>query len=159
MSRKAGYKHSEETKKKLRQKRTPMSPTARKHLSELRKGKAAPWKAGENNPNWKGGVSKQKDYINRIHREAHARRKLTVLMFYGGNPPKCACCGEGTIQFLAIDHVNGGGNQHRKQSGIKGGGIYMWLIRNGFPEGYQVLCHNCNCAKGFFGKCPHEQAK
>lgn len=22
--------------------------------------------------------------------------------------------------------------------------------------GGKLLCHNCNCAKGFYGKCPHE---
>jgi hypothetical protein len=33
------------------------------------------------------------------------------------------------------------------------------VIQNNFPEGFQILCHNCNFAKGFprnNGKCPHE---
>ena len=34
--------------------------------------------------------------------------------------------------------------------------IYRYLKIRGFPPGYQVLCHNCNQAKGFYGKCPHQ---
>ena len=36
------------------------------------------------------------------------------------------------------------------------------MARNGYPwekypPGYQVLCHNCNLAKGFYGSCPHQK--
>ena len=31
---------------------------------------------------------------------------------------------------------------------------FLWLIKNDFPPGYQVLCFNCNYAKTAFGKCP-----
>ncbi len=77
-----------------------------------------------------------------------------MLVHYGGNPPTCKCCGESQIEFLSIDHVNGGGNQHRKELGH---GVHFdkWLIDNGYPEGFQVLCHNCNLAKGYYGYCPH----
>lgn len=37
-----------------------------------------------------------------------------------------------------------------------------WIIRNDFPDGFQVLCHNCNFAKGKKGNnnmCPHEKAR
>lgn len=55
--------------------------------------------------------------------------------------------------FLAIDHIDGGGTQHRKSTGSK----YMmsWLKVHNYPPGFQTLCHNCNMAKGFYGKCPH----
>ena len=33
-----------------------------------------------------------------------ARRK--ILEHYGGNPPKCACCGEAQYFFLTLDHMN-----------------------------------------------------
>jgi hypothetical protein len=33
--------------------------------------------------------------------------------------------------------------------------MYAYLIRNNFPEGYRVLCHNCNQSLGYFGYCPH----
>lgn len=81
------------------------------------------------------------------------KKRLQVLIHYSSNPPQCKCCNENIIQFLSIDHINGGGNKHRKESKI--GYIYSWLIKNNFPEGFQVLCHNCNMAKGYYGECPH----
>lgn len=83
-----------------------------------------------------------------------------VLDHYGN---KCTCCGETIPEFLSIDHINGGGNGHRKSleaNGMKkhhGTGFYKWLIDNEYPEGFQLLCHNCNFAKGHYGKCPHEE--
>ena len=52
---------------------------------------------------------------NQQSRETYARLRLEVLAYYSPRGvPECTCCGEQTIQFLAIDHVNGGGRQHRK---------------------------------------------
>ena len=85
-----------------------------------------------------------------------AKRKedrLIVLNHYSNNLLQCNCCNTKVIEFLAIDHINGGGSQHRK---IHKGNIYRWLIKNNFPEGYQILCHNCNQAKGYYGECPHK---
>lgn len=85
------------------------------------------------------------------------RLRLATLTAYGG---KCACCGESRNEFLAIDHVNGGGNEHRRSlstnpRGGAGQTTYRWLRRAGYPPGFQVLCHNCNMARGFYGHCPH----
>ena len=83
--------------------------------------------------------------------------RILCLEHYGGIPPACACCKEKEIKFLSIDHITGGGNLHRRnitKTG-KGGNMSYWLKRNNFPEGFQVLCHNCNMAKGFYGFCPH----
>jgi len=71
---------------------------------------------------------------------------------------KCACCGEWRLEFLTLDHIDGGGNQHRK-SGMTGRKFYLWLKREGFPPGYRVLCMNCNCSIGFYGYCPHQKEK
>lgn len=82
------------------------------------------------------------------------KSKLEVLKNYG---EKCACCGEGEIEFLTIDHIEGGGGLHRKK--LRDSGefhIYRWLKKNHWPKGYRVLCLNCNGARGFFGYCPHE---
>lgn len=76
-----------------------------------------------------------------------------VLAAYGG---RCACCGESTFEFLSIDHVNNDGAQHRRQVG-QSSAVYRWLKKNGYPEGFQVLCFNCNMAKQFFGQCPHQR--
>ena len=86
-------------------------------------------------------------------KEKHHALRLRCLRHYGGDIPVCACCKEAHLEFLAIDHINGGGNQHRRENGEN---LYRWLRKNGFPEGYRVLCHNCNMAIGLYGKCPHE---
>lgn len=80
-------------------------------------------------------------------REYSKRLREEILNQYGN---KCVCCGEDKKQFLAIDHINGGGNEHRRN--IKTN-IYKWLKINNFPSGFQILCHNCNMARGFYGYC------
>ncbi len=87
------------------------------------------------------------------------RLKNQVFEHYG---KKCACCGETEIKFLTIDHVNGGGNKHRKeiQSGRTNGGTqtYAWLINNNFPSDFQTLCMNCNWGRAHNnGVCPHRR--
>lgn len=81
--------------------------------------------------------------------------RLEVLVHYGGNPPKCVCCGETLYKFLSIDHINGGGHKERLKYGMGSRGLYIHL-RNEFPDGYQVLCMNCNWGKRMNnGVCPH----
>lgn len=84
--------------------------------------------------------------------------RVRVLQYYSAPIPFCACCGEKEVKFLSIDHIEGGGTSHRKHLGKsegKKGNIVLWIIRNNFPPGFQILCHNCNCAKGYYGACPH----
>ncbi len=88
--------------------------------------------------------------------EYNRSTKLEVFSHYGTT---CACCGESRQEFLAIDHINGGGRQHSLEIGKSGTGFYSWLKQQGYPEGYRVLCHNCNMSWGFFGYCPHEEAE
>lgn len=81
--------------------------------------------------------------------------RLEVLKKYGGNSPKCACCGETEIKFLTIDHIKNDGAKHRKEIGR--GKLYQWLYKNKYmPDRFQVLCFNCNCSKYYYGKCPHQ---
>lgn len=86
-------------------------------------------------------------------RERYVRLRDRVLAHYGS---RCVCCGETTKEFLALDHKNGNGQKHRKELG--GGAIkmYRWVVKNGFPDIFQVLCHNCNMAFGCCGYCPHQ---
>lgn len=84
--------------------------------------------------------------------------RLAVLKAYAGGTPVCACCAEQRIEFLAIDHIEGGGKKERDATRTGGLGFYRLLRAKGFPPGYQVLCHNCNLAKGFYGRCPHQAA-
>ncbi len=83
---------------------------------------------------------------------ANLRRE--VIFHYGG---KCACCGETQFEFLTMDHVNGEGSIQRTRTGKdpSGSRLYRYLKRNGFPEGYRVLCANCNMAMSIHGQCPH----
>ena len=89
----------------------------------------------------------------RILREGREER-LEVVKAYGG---KCICCGETEIKFLALDHKNNDGARHRKEIGLWGGKMYRWAKKNNYPNLLQVLCHNCNLAKAFHGKCPHQK--
>lgn len=73
------------------------------------------------------------------------------LKEYGG---KCACCGESKPEFLTLDHINGRGPEEK----TTGMGIWYWLKLKGWPkDNYQILCWNCNCAKGVYGQCPHKK--
>lgn len=98
---------------------------------------------------------------NQNKRNAIRRKELKseVMTHYSDGEPSCACCGEKTIEFLAIDHIDGSGNKHRKSLGlVSGSKFYSYLKNEGYPTGYQVLCHNCNMAKGSYGYCPHQIA-
>lgn len=88
------------------------------------------------------------------------RERLTnaAMEHYSGAQPRCACCGETERDFLVMDHVEGHGNEHRRKTfgRIQGGWqFYKWLVKEGFPQGFQVLCYNCNASKGKHGKCVH----
>jgi hypothetical protein len=95
---------------------------------------------------------------------ARARRqetKLEAFNAYGG--PTCVCCGESRMEFLSLDHVNDDGAAHRRSISVgqDGRGVQLakWCKQNGYPPGFQVLCFNCNFAKGHFDECPHERER
>ena len=92
----------------------------------------------------------------RLTKEFKQRNKLKCFEAYGG--PQCSCCGETTIEFLTIDHLNDNGAEHRREIGMEGQGghrFYGWLKKHNYPPGYQVLCHNCQWGKRLCGVCPH----
>jgi hypothetical protein len=83
--------------------------------------------------------------------------KSEVIQHYGG---KCQCpggCAVSDPDFLTIDHILGDGAKHRKETGLVGSAIYSWLKRRCFPEGFRLLCWNCNVSRYQFGSCPHER--
>ena len=86
----------------------------------------------------------QKRY-NKAHGKLHRREtKIEVLSHYSNGSPRCAKCGEARLAALSIDHINDDGAEHRRQ--IKSFS-YWWLKREGYPEGFQVLCMNCQWIK------------
>lgn len=84
--------------------------------------------------------------ISSSSKKQYRNLKNEVLIHYGGNPPKCNYCGESHIEFLEIDHILNNGVKDRKLHG-HGTTFYFWLRKSNFPEGYQVLCSNCNFLK------------
>lgn len=97
---------------------------------------------------------KRKFKENNTSYKSKQRVKNEVIQYYGG---KCACCGESELIFLNIDHINQDGAEHRRKQPEASGGarFYYWLKKNNFPEGYRVLCFNCNFAIYHLGECPH----
>lgn len=87
----------------------------------------------------------QNDYLKRL--------KLKILKHYGGNPPMCACCNEKEIKFLTIDHMLK--KEKYGKNYCSGTSLTIMLNKENFPEGFQVLCFNCNLSKGIYGVCPH----
>jgi hypothetical protein len=76
------------------------------------------------------------------------RVKLEVLTHYSAlGYLSCGCCGEVNLDKLCIDHIQGGGMVHRKSLGVWSSGFYLWLKQQGYPEGYQTLCLDCNKKK------------
>ena len=90
-------------------------------------------------------------------RRVYANARAAVFDRYGR---VCACPGCGATERLTIDHVNGDGRAHRAKVGRDPGKMYRWLIRHGFPEGFQTLCLRCNQSKGTGLRCrlDHGQA-
>lgn len=82
--------------------------------------------------------------------------RIKVFDYYGST---CNCCGETNKMFLTIDHVNNDGNIHRHPGGRRISGVHLYriIVRDSYPDGYQVLCMNCNYGKHVNGGvCPHE---
>lgn len=104
------------------------------------------------------------DLKNKVYHEKHRDERLAyfsskrenkkqkVLQHYSkSKTPFCNCCGSVIKEFLTIDHINGNGNKHRIKSGKD---MYHILHKENYPKGFQVLCMNCNFAKGVSSKCP-----
>ena len=83
---------------------------------------------------------------------------LECIYYYSYGTMECTCCGESILEFLTIDHMYGKGRKQKNSLHRWGRAFYLWLIKNNFPEGYQVLCYNCNCGRAKNnGICPHKR--
>lgn len=102
---------------------------------------------------WQKGEGREKHNTNCL--SSYYRSQHEAIMAYGGY--KCNCCGETNPLFLSIDHVNNDGTEHRQSFQSHGTGLYRWLKHHGYPEGFQILCMNCNFGKRRnHGVCPHK---
>lgn len=71
--------------------------------------------------------------------------KRSAFEAYGG--ARCKLCGENKIDRLALDHVANNGHADRSATKRSGTKLYSFLKTQGWPPGFQVLCHNCNILK------------
>lgn len=80
---------------------------------------------------------------NQRNKDANKKLRMEVLQHYS---PSLCCelCGEDHYEFLALDHIDGDGNTHRKACGNRQSTLYMDIKLRGFPKKFRVLCHNCN---------------
>ena len=99
---------------------------------------------------WQNATPLERNALMEKNKLQRRRRRLRlrdqILDAYGH---ACACCGETTREFLAIDHVNNDGHKDRREdsSDIR---RFQKIIADGFPDRFQLLCHNCHHAKTFY---------
>ena len=103
---------------------------------------------------WANASEEEKEKRRDRYRKWFSGLKNGVFDHYGR---VCACCGEDSLEFLTVDHIQGGGRKHRKELGDKSYSIYKWLKENNYPDTFRILCMNCNFSFGQFGYCPHNK--
>jgi len=91
-------------------------------------------------------------------KKSQQKVRLKVIEHYSQGKMCCACCDESIIRFLTIDHIDNDGYKYKfKGEAHSSHRLWYFLIKHNFPDGYQVLCFNCNLGKsGNKGTCPHE---
>jgi hypothetical protein len=98
--------------------------------------------------------------LNKQANERNRKIKIKVLEYYSNGELKCAnpyhIHNEVIINptLLTIDHINGDGYKEKGKHGrrIGGSAFYRKLLRQNFPDGFQVLCWNCQAYKREFNQ-------
>jgi hypothetical protein len=122
----------------------------RKYQEEWRKSHVTQVKEYRNKAESHRPIRKDTEIRRTAHQRKLIRAKLKVFETYG---KKCVWCGEDRFELLCIDHIHNDGSIHRRE--LRGSNIYEWLENQPYqPERFQVLCHNCNSAKAYFGILP-----
>lgn len=93
-------------------------------------------------------------YINRFRdhpaqkliktNKARNMKKIKAMKYYGGL--RCVKCGITDFDVLCFDHINNDGHIDREFEGKKYNVVNVVSKRN-YPEGFQILCYNCNNKK------------
>lgn len=121
---------------------------ARRHLKENPAARERQREYQRNHPESQRAAERRYQEANRekITMRLAGKRQAARDVVFDHYGRACACCG--STENLSIDHVNGDGDAHRTRLRIyTGSDTYRWLIKNGFPEGFQTLCLPCNASK------------
>ena len=85
-----------------------------------------------------------KEYARTYAEERTRSLRYQILSHYSGSDqPYCNKCGFDDIRGLCVDHINNDGCKDKRANQT----LHLWMIKNNYPEGYQVLCANCNTIK------------
>jgi len=83
------------------------------------------------------------EYTNNIRRNI----KRECFEKYSDGDVKCSVCGIDDFDVLTLDHINGGGRKMARLiglgNGVGGYRLYLYLKRNNYPDGFRILCFNC----------------
>ncbi|KKM82130.1 hypothetical protein LCGC14_1322790 [marine sediment metagenome] len=146
--------HNKEYRKKNKERIREVNKRYREKLGEVFKERAREYARGwrKRHPEKSRQVVLNYALKNKVkvreRRQASARKlKIEVLTHYAGDILGCVTCGESRLACLSIDHIAGGGYQERKNANKNGTRLYQWLKSEGYPEGYQTLCMNCQFIK------------
>ena len=155
-------KYRESSKGKLKEKaynQTPEAKAKHKAYSQTPERKAIA-KAYSQRPDVMKSKREQYYYDRLIILQAYSKRLSNSAI------PCCICCGENFhSDFLAIDHIEGRKQMDTIPELVKLGysskllnhRLFLWIIENNFPSGFQILCANCNFSKGMLknnNECP-----
>lgn len=95
--------------------------------------------------------SKNREHVREENRKERDNLKLDILNHYSNGKLCCANCGFNDIRALQVDHIENNGAQERRElfgnRTFAGTTFYRWVRRNNYPEGYAILCANCNIIK------------
>ena len=167
------YSKSEVKERKLKRSQRPESKSYQKEYYSRPETKAK-LKVYRNSPKIKAKEKEKRDRpeVKEKLKNERIDTRLKVLQYYSkhlsnSDIPCCKCCKELIIDFLAIDHIAGRTQMDSEpklvklgySSKLEGSSLQKWIIKNNFPEGFQILCQNCNFSKGKKknnNKCAHE---
>lgn len=102
------------------------------------------------------GAKYRKEYADKNRKTINEKKRVyankwkTEAMTVLGNA--CCVCGIDDLRVLEIDHIDGGGNQHRKRRSRES--IWREIAIGETTSKFQLLCANCHRIKTFYPEPP-----